>query len=461
MRPMSILIVSFVFFLLGCTPSPVDFSALTGDALGSVDIVRPQPVQPQPIEDITSPRPPIVRIIESPKDHYLGSSTAVQYEVIIGSNHLHEVKCFIGPLNVQCSPEQDLIQLSMPEAGAYHFRVVATDTQGLSAQDHAQWSVFDRFIQKSKTVQVESTKNKLDILFVVDNSGSMQDRQAHLARRIGGFFERIQNLDWRVGIITTDPYLYDPISGRYNPLADGALIQYPNNQYFLQRSDGLDFAREQFQKTIYRPEVGNGHERGIYNTYRAIERSQNPVNSVNQRLNRFFRSDAALVAVILSDEDETLVDGIGRPLPHQHKSDGVELMKLVRNTWGQNKLFQFNSIIVRPGDYDCLGPNEKFGYLLDHLSQRSGGLTTDICAADYSHGLNAIGDGAVKLQTRFRLSCTPQGANELGQPMVEVHSTQGQIDDFVIEKDEIQFTESLPDGEYRINYLCPNDQLPN
>lgn len=47
----------------------------------------------------------------------------------------------------------------------------------------------------------------VDILWVVDNSGSMADEQASLATNFNSFIDRFldQNINFKMGIITTDP----------------------------------------------------------------------------------------------------------------------------------------------------------------------------------------------------------------------------------------------------------------
>ncbi|MCB0370011.1 MAG: hypothetical protein KDD45_11450, partial [Bdellovibrionales bacterium] len=46
--------------------------------------------------------------------------------------------------------------------------------------------------------------NKVDILIVIDNSGSMSYEQSEMAKRFSGFVESLNGLDWQLGITTTD-----------------------------------------------------------------------------------------------------------------------------------------------------------------------------------------------------------------------------------------------------------------
>ena len=49
----------------------------------------------------------------------------------------------------------------------------------------------------------QSHNNKVDIIFVVDNSSSMRDKQPHLAENLRGFIDLIDNLDYRISVTTT------------------------------------------------------------------------------------------------------------------------------------------------------------------------------------------------------------------------------------------------------------------
>ncbi len=59
------------------------------------------------------------------------------------------------------------------------------------------------------------TAPKVDMLFVVDNSGSMSDEQAMLADSFQTFIDQfmLRNVDFHIGIITTD--VTDPSNTTY------------------------------------------------------------------------------------------------------------------------------------------------------------------------------------------------------------------------------------------------------
>ncbi len=64
----------------------------------------------------------------------------------------------------------------------------------------------------SQSISV-SAQSEVDILFVVDNSGSMSEEQQGIGNKISGFLSRINNLDWQIAVTTTDDRAFTPITG--------------------------------------------------------------------------------------------------------------------------------------------------------------------------------------------------------------------------------------------------------
>lgn len=49
---------------------------------------------------------------------------------------------------------------------------------------------------------------KLDVLVVIDNSGSMKDEQDNLSTKLGSLLSQVDKADWQIGVVTTDPAEY-------------------------------------------------------------------------------------------------------------------------------------------------------------------------------------------------------------------------------------------------------------
>ena len=155
---------------------------------------------------------------------------------------------------------------------------------------------------------------KVDLLFVIDNSGSMADEQASLIASFEGFVNGIQaTLDsaesYHIGVVTTDAY--DANASNCRTL--GALVtqtggEGASNQDCLPFSTGkryLDDTEPNLQdKFACIAQVGisgSGDEIQAQSGYTAVTKIMNQQGACNEG---FIRDDALLVVVIITDEDD-------------------------------------------------------------------------------------------------------------------------------------------------------------
>lgn len=134
-------------------------------------------------------------------------------------------------------------------------------------------------IQDSFTQQ--EGNNKIDILWVIDNSGSMGDEQLALAQNFEFFIEDFinKNIDFKMAITTTDDKL---VSNSLTELTSQKL-QEDENQF-----------KTSFKNMIKVGTSGSGQERGLW----AAE------TFTNNYAHTFFRSDAYYIVVYVSDESD-------------------------------------------------------------------------------------------------------------------------------------------------------------
>ncbi len=457
------LLLIFIFSLSACKQQEVGFSEVVQNPHNvATELPEEEPVDPPVIppvdeEEVDPPpvQPPVVRVIQAPEDHFLGEQTELVFELIPGDYPITDIECSVNGEFIPCDLDSTEIPFVGFPLGDHNVKVVVTDESGLIANADEDWTIGREILQQTTDINVQIEKQKADILFVIDNSASMHEEQEEVARRISNFFNQIKKLNWRVGIITTDPYHKEPATGQVDPYADGVLLQFPNGSYHLDSSMPFGQAKQLFADTIYRPEQGNGHERGIRNTYRSIERYSSNDNSVeNQRLKSFYRADATLSVVVISDENETLVDGIGRPLTELDKSKGDKLVDYVKSVWGPTKKFQFNSIVVRTGDVDCIGANESYGTAYENTSRLTNGVIEDICADDYTGALSKIGSGVAGLQKVYDLACQPQDKDGDGLVDLTIQSSGPQVPGYKLNGNKIEFDQPLEEGDFKITYYC-------
>lgn len=156
-----------------------------------------------------------------------------------------------------------------------------------------------------------SSCEKMDIVFIIDNSGSMATHQNNLAQNFPAFANVIDNyvtrgnqlLDYRIGVTTTSreiAYSSGGIPVPSFPAEDGALIQ----------KDECNMSRPWIQRTD--PDVvgtfsclapvgtaGLGFEMPLVVADWAVD--ERVADGANDS---FFRDDALLAIVILTDEDD-------------------------------------------------------------------------------------------------------------------------------------------------------------
>lgn len=209
---------------------------------------------------------------------------------------------------------------------------------------------------------------RVDILIVMDNSGSMSFEQSRMSQRFQTFLNALdsQNLDYRVALTTTD------VSNANNPpraindngsLQDGKLVSMGNGSFFIESTtpnklqlflnaigyiEGKTLACEAFINSL-------GNSTPDRQTYLANcpsddERGVMAANLfVNSNFNSFLRDGSHFAVVFLGDEDERsslYSAGAGYNLDVQDLPGN--LIQNIQSRYA-GKSFSFHSIIVRPG----------------------------------------------------------------------------------------------------------------
>lgn len=269
---------------------------------------------------------------------------------------------------------------------------------------------------------------QVDILFVDDNSGSMYIEQG----RMGASFPTLQSvlngLDWRIAITTTDisasPGNSAPRAANGNgAYQDGKFLPFPNGKKVLKSTDSDAF--NQFNTTIQRPETQicdssgftncpSGDERGIYAVNMALDRKDS----------EFFRQDAHLAVIVLSDEDVRSNGGEFTGYSLQDYDKPKTLVSKVRAVFGPSKVMSFHSIIINPTDSQCFNEQNQqtnvkgfYGSQYASLSYPDStlkdvgsivdGYVGSICAPDYSSQMGDMADIIVDNVNIIQLECTP------------------------------------------------------
>ncbi len=169
--------------------------------------------------------------------------------------------------------------------------------------------------------------DKVDFLFVVDNSSSMADNQHKLALGVLDFLDGVDDVTGAVdsvhiGVVTTDGYDHNA------PGCDevGALVSQTGGHNSSQRQCGpfaeghrfmteADDLEDALECTVKVGTTGSTSERPLTAIRSAVDPTLDAVEACNEG---FLRSDALLVVIIVTDEDaapseayDTLVEAKG------------------------------------------------------------------------------------------------------------------------------------------------------
>lgn len=241
---------------------------------------------------------------------------------------------------------------------------------------------------------------KVDILFVIDNSASMRDEQLKLGERLSSFVENLSDVDWQIGITTTDTS-----DGPFG--LKGSLVQLHGTSGYILTKHTPNY-EQVFANTVVRPEGVNCGSNCPSIVERPLEAAT--LAMAKGRDSGFIRPGAELAIVILSDADEG-GDGSGTITTPQF------LLGTAASLFNQEKRVTGYGIIVEPGDVDCLNqqrqfsPNSFYGYNAALLAQLTGGMTGNICNSNYSQALKKIGEHVLHLVSSLTLSHTPKNGS--------------------------------------------------
>jgi hypothetical protein len=214
----------------------------------------------------------------------------------------------------------------------------------------------------------------VDILFVVDNSGSMLDDQELLAANFSSFFAAAladRGIDFQLGVTTTDVLSPDAAAGRLvGPVLD-------------RRTPDLE---EAFATQVRVGADGSGMELGLEALRLALE---------DPDAQGLIRDEAALSVVFVTDEEDTgaFPEVLPDPALAREPAEYVALLQAKKGGAVANAPVLVSAVIT-PGFAD------RYGQLVD----RFGGTTLDITSPDWGSRLGEIGVDTFTLSRAFVLA---------------------------------------------------------
>lgn len=262
--------------------------------------------------------------------------------------------------------------------------------------------------------QVASFNNQLDILWVVDNSGSMQPYQDNLTANFNSFISSFvgKGYDFKIAVTGTDAFRGDSTLSGYN--SNNANLARFRDGYFSNSGIFVILPTTPNINNVFLTNArlgvnGTGDERA-FSSFRT---------SLNSNLNAgFLRPNSFLAIIILSDEDD--FSGNGRCVncgSYQSYTAStldsvqsyVNFLDQKTNSSGATRRYNVSNISVI--DNQCLSQNQGSGSIMGtrymQLTQATGGVSGSICSASYATTLNQIQNQISELSTQFFLTQTP------------------------------------------------------
>lgn len=208
----------------------------------------------------------------------------------------------------------------------------------------------------------------VDILLVVDNSMSMTDIQANLARGLDPLLSEIQSADWQIHVVTTDSACPGTTIKKGDPNIAAA-----------------------FTAAVSVGANGDPVERGIKNAHDSL--------AIPCSGQTWLRANSRLAVVFVSNEDNcsfTNPQGIAEDCAGEQWTTANQFYTYLASIRTPGDTVRVYGIIFHPNGPDCEAGTWR-GSVYADLIQRTNGAWTSICETDYSPVLHTVSVNARQL----------------------------------------------------------------
>lgn len=254
-----------------------------------------------------------------------------------------------------CS-DSTLVKHTIEEKYIYpsYYDVYVQDTATIYVDgEDVDWSIW------VDSVEQPGNSSGVDILWVIDPSGSMINDKSRVLAGIEAMMNALPSINWRLMIITSD-------SNAVGSLNDFPLL--PGDSYI----DAFN---------MYNTNVIGYLETGFDAVYEYIE--NNPYSS------NWMRDDAGLLIVFVSDEEE--------------QSNILSTVPDFTNWLDEVRPYTFLSSIVNIPNGDCNAYGNDIGFRYIDATNKYNGQVIDICTDDWSAG---VADAAMQVSPYEYLDLT-------------------------------------------------------
>lgn len=282
------------------------------------------------------------------------------------------------------------------------FSLVTAGSLGVFTACGPQASNFSILPASQSTYQGSVANNKVDILWVIDNSGSMLTKQQKVSAGLSSFLSIFQNknFDFRMAVVTTDiRSKTDPVPALRGQEGEFQAQDFNGTTVPVLSNSTTDLA-DHFKVNVEVGQTGNANATALDAVNLSLSSSM--LNGVNSG---FLRSDAHLAVIVLSDADDN--DSSNTPTQVQDFLNSLKPDKfdVISRTYKKN--FTVSGVIISDfTDTNCVAPFED-GLKFKTLISATNGSLANICDANFSSGLNQISQRIAEAITDIPLGQVP------------------------------------------------------
>lgn len=311
---------------------------------------------------------------------------------------------------------------------------------------------YDLTVFEGVDVFFQEPPSKVDILLVIDNSGSMAGWQFLVGARFNEFLIWLEaaEVDYQIGVTTTTiqkPWPSEPCSAE-----DIAEIPEPGHL-----ADGLLLTRDtpnaeaRFASLVNVGVCGSPDERGL----QAAEAALSPENLAGANAG-FIRPDAALSVVYVSDEQDASPEPVAHYLAQLYEAKGG----------GRRDVVNASALVVTDHAaciVDVPAENEGSRYVA--LAEMAGGVVGNLCNTNFADIVTEISFSASRLRDTFFLEEEPEVAslvvavNQEEVPCASAAWTYTRVEVDGVERPAIVFDRSAlppPGAQVAVRYQLGN-----